>query len=72
MTNVGAMAAMRGFDALPAPVRHALNDEPTISAAEARGLVERMGVKAAAHHITERTALRLQMQRTLTQTIKFA
>jgi hypothetical protein len=50
-----AIAAMRGFDALPAPIRSALHDEPTNSVPAARGLVKRMGVEAAAKHISERT-----------------
>jgi hypothetical protein len=61
---------MRGFDALPGPIRSALNNEPTISVTTARGLVNRMGVEAAAKHISEKNAFRLQMQRTPTQTIR--
>ena len=72
LIDTNAIAAMRGFDALPAAIRSALNDEPTVSVASARGLVERMGVDAAAKHISEKTAFRLLMQRTLTQTIKMS
>jgi hypothetical protein len=70
--DTNAIAAMRRFDALPAPIRSALHDEPTNSVPAARGLVKRMGVEAAAKHISERTAFRLQMQQTLTQTIRLS
>ena len=68
--DTNALAAMWGFDALPAPIRSALNDEPAISVTAARGLVKRMGVDAASKHIGERTPFRLQVQRTLTQRLR--
>jgi len=62
--------AMRGFDSLPAEVRAALNDEPTVSVPLARRFIKNMGAERAAKHIEAMTIMRLSMQRTFTTKLK--
>lgn len=60
---------MRGFDSLPAAMRAALNDEPTVNVTKARRLIKNMGEQRAAEYVASLPASRLQMQRSFTQAV---